>query len=414
LSDLTIVGASARAAAGSALRAGLVPWTADLFADTDLRAMVPGAVRCPANRYPRVLLDILRDGPPGPWMYTGGLENHPNLVRQMAEVRPLWGNGPNALVACRSPFTVGSLLRESGLPVPEVRAAGAELPEYCRWLRKPLAGSAGHGIAFAATRENGVGSHFRGGNDSRPFFHGHYYQQFVPGASMSAVYVRARGVVRLLGITEQLIGEEWLNAPPFRYAGNVGPVRPSAELRNDLQRVGEVLGERCELLGLYGVDFVFHDGRPWVVEVNPRYPASVEVLELTTGEPAITLHRMAFDLDAEPGPHTASQLLVAGKAVLYAPQRIVMPSYDPRVYSESLGARVRAARHLAPIHFADIPAPGEVIERDWPVLTIFAEAENRDRCLAQLRDRAERVRRLLFGGQPEPMRSHDRYVRLDD
>src|SRR5215218_4790408 len=123
MSDLTIIGASARAAAASARRAGLVPWAADLFADADLRAMVPDAVRCPAGQYPRALLDILADAPPGPWMYTGGLENHPNLVRRMAEVRPLWGNGPNALIACRSPFHVERLLREEGLPVPEVRAA---------------------------------------------------------------------------------------------------------------------------------------------------------------------------------------------------------------------------------------------------------------------------------------------------
>src|SRR3954464_7353528 len=155
MSDLTIVGASARAgggappAGGPPRRAGLVPWTADLFADADLRAMVPGAVRCPAGQYPRALLDILRDGPLGPWMYTGGLENHPNLVRRMAEVRPLWGNGPNALVACRSPFHVEHILREEGLPAPEVRCAGAELPDYCEWLRKPLASSAGRGIAFA-------------------------------------------------------------------------------------------------------------------------------------------------------------------------------------------------------------------------------------------------------------------------
>jgi predicted ATP-grasp superfamily ATP-dependent carboligase len=388
--DLTIVGASARAAAASARRAGLVPWTADLFADADLRAMVPTAARCPAGQYPHGLLNMLRDGPPGPWMYTGGLENHPHLVRRMAEVRPLWGNGPNALAACRSPFAVERLLREAGLWAPEVRAADAELPDFCRWLRKPLASSAGHGIAFA---DGGTPV----GRTPR-----HYYQQFVPGPSMSAVFVRARGAVRLLGVTEQLIGVHWLNAPPFRYAGNVGPVHPSPELSDDLRRIGETLGDGCGLLGLFGVDFVSHQGRAWVVEVNPRYPASVEVLELATGVPAIPLHRTAFNPEATPPAAGDPRSPIAGKAILYAPGRLVMPPYGPAHNDDPLSAEVRAARHLAPVHIADIPAPGEVIEPGWPVLTLLAEAASRDDCLAQLHDRADAIQRWLFGGAKSP------------
>jgi uncharacterized protein len=404
MSDLTIVGASARAAAGSARRAGLAPWAADLFADADLRAMVPAAVRCPAGQYPRALLEILRDGPPGPWMYTGGLENHPNLVRRMAEVRPLWGNGPNALVAARSPFTVERVLREEGLPVPEVRSAGAELRGYGAWLRKPFAGSAGRGIAFVEWPEPV--------SDGRPT---HYYQRFVPGPSMSAVFVRARGEVRLLGVTEQLIGESWLNAPPFRYAGNVGPVEAAGDLRHDLTRIGEVLGEGCGLLGLFGVDFILHDGRPWVVEVNPRYPASVEVLELATGVLALQLHRTAFDPEAGTPSRRPAGPPVVGKAVLYAASDFVMPAYDPSRYREHiLGDEVRAARHLAGVHFVDIPAAGEVIERGWPVLTVLAEGENRDRCLADLGERADRIQAILFGDRPRGATGRDWYARLDD
>lgn len=403
MSDLTIVGASARAAAASARRAGLVPWAADLFADADLRAMVPGAVRCPVGQYPRALLDILRDAPAGPWMYTGALENHPNLIRRMAEVRPLWGNGPNALVACRSPFHVERLLRDEGLPAPEVRSADAERPGYCRWLRKPFAGAAGHGIAFAEDAGSGTLA-----------YPSHYYQQFVHGMPMSAVYVRARGDVRLLGATEQLIGTEWLNAPPFRYAGNVGPVELSDELRHDLLRIGLVLGERCGLFGLFGVDFILHEGRPWVVEINPRYPASVEVLELATGVLTMPLHRMAFNPESEPAARKNVAWPFAGKAVLYAPRRLVVPAYDLQYVGDMLGSEVRAATHLAGVHFADIPAPGEVIEPGWPILTILAEATDADRCLADLRQRADRIQRLLFANRSQQVLAGDWYTRLDN
>ena len=279
---LIVVGASARAAAVSALRAGFTPWCVDLFADVDLRAIVPNAIRCPVGQYPSALLEVLRSAPESPWIYTGGLENHPDLIRAMADVRPLWGNGPNALVAARSPFVVEQCLRDAGLPVPEVRSGEAELPDYCRWLRKPLAGSAGQGIAFVDPADPGRSSR-------------HYYQQYIDGTPMSAVYVRSRGETRLLGVTEQLIGTDWLNAAPFRYAGNVGPIELPGELRHDLEQIGSTISERCDLLGLFGVDFILRDSRTWVVEVNPRYTASIEVLELATGLQSLSHHRLAFD-----------------------------------------------------------------------------------------------------------------------
>src|SRR5205807_295367 len=80
--NLLIFGASARAAAFSALRAGLRPWCADLFADADLAARAP--VRRVTGRYPADFLRHLDAAPPGPWIYTGGLENRPYLVERMA------------------------------------------------------------------------------------------------------------------------------------------------------------------------------------------------------------------------------------------------------------------------------------------------------------------------------------------
>src|SRR6516164_4132875 len=88
---LLIFGASARAAAFSALRAGLRPWCADLFADADLQCRCP-ATRIEGGQYPDTLVEMSRNAPPGPWMYTGGLENHPALVGRITKRHPLWGN----------------------------------------------------------------------------------------------------------------------------------------------------------------------------------------------------------------------------------------------------------------------------------------------------------------------------------
>src|SRR5687767_11650245 len=98
MEPLIILGASARAAAQSAARGGFAPYAADLFADEDLRACCP-AVQ--VSDYPAGLEAAAREFPPGPWMYTGGLENHPALVDRIATQRPLWGNSGTVIRAVR-------------------------------------------------------------------------------------------------------------------------------------------------------------------------------------------------------------------------------------------------------------------------------------------------------------------------
>src|SRR4051812_27209595 len=140
--NLILLGASTRAAAFSAARAGLEPWCADLFADADLRRAFP-VRRVALDDYPAGLLATLADAPAGPVMYTGALENYPSLIARID--RPLWGNAPDVLRRVRSPFRLAEALREHGLPTLEVRRDPP--PEAGRrWLLKPYRSGGGIGI----------------------------------------------------------------------------------------------------------------------------------------------------------------------------------------------------------------------------------------------------------------------------
>ena len=285
--------------------AGFRPWCIDIFADVDLCALAP-TIHCAPAQFPQAIPDLIKESPIAPVIYTGGLENHPNLIRRISELRPLWGNHSDALLRSRSPFAVAKLLHDVDLPVPETRPGDAELPGNCRWLRKPFAGSAGFGIHF-------VDQCLKEQNDR------FYHQEFIPGTPMSASYVALRDETNLLGVTEQLIGESWLFAPPFRYCGNIGPIHVSSTLRDTLTRIGEVIASGCGLRGLFGIDFIVRDQVPWLVEVNPRYTASMEVLERFSALPYLTLHRAAFEPTHElvPANFTIPAGMV-GKAILYA------------------------------------------------------------------------------------------------
>src|SRR5262249_25634739 len=70
-----------------------------------------------------------------------------------------------------------------------------------------------------------------------------------------------------------------------------------------LDAIGRLLVKSLGLRGLFGVDFVLEGGRPWVVEVNPRYTASVEILELAGHRSFLREHAAAFDRDCSGVAH---------------------------------------------------------------------------------------------------------------
>jgi predicted ATP-grasp superfamily ATP-dependent carboligase len=369
MSGLTILGASTRAAAFSAARSGFTPYSLDAFADCDLAALCP-AVRI--VRYPQGFLRPLAGAPPGPWMYTGGLENHPRLVRRLARLRPLWGNPAQVLAAVRDPWRLAATLGEAQLAYPELArtAAGGE------WLVKPLRSGAGLGVRRAA-----------GGDFDPP--RSAVLQRYIEGQSCSAVYVAAGGQAALLGATRQLVGRDFGLPREFLYAGSIGPLVLRADEQATLRRLGDVLAGRFALVGLFGVDFIRTAQELWTVEVNPRYTASIEVLERATGLRLVALHAAACQHGLLPGvPLSAAPRTIAGKVIVYAQRDCVIGAQMP------WSSRQEGAWPA----FADLPPAGQQIAAGHPVVTVLAEGAAPDIVEVTLRARRQQVLEALAGG----------------
>jgi predicted ATP-grasp superfamily ATP-dependent carboligase len=242
---------------------------------------------------------------------------------------------------------------------------------------KPLAGAGGRGVGWLQDA---------GACASRRKV---YLQEFVEGEPCAAVYVGHDRGATLLGVTRQLIGEPWLNALPFHYCGSVGPLSLDAETRAAFDRLGRVLVEGFALRGVFGVDCILHDGVPYPVEINPRYTASVEVLEYATGVSALALHRDACTGRCDPTPLPGAARLV-GKAILFARQPVVMPVAGP--WSQDL--RSGRSVHELPA-FADIPDAGTRTESGHPILTFFTRGDSLAACREQLQQTARDLDRWL-------------------
>ncbi len=367
---LLILGASARAASASADRAGFLPIAVDLFADRDLASRFP-AHRIERRDYPLGLDRIARVLPNGPWIYTGSLENHPGLISRIAARRRLLGIGGPALEAVRDPPRWSAALREAGLPSPICLVAGDPPPSSGEWLAKPLASATGLRIRPWVS---GTG----------PLPRGDYLQERFRGIALAAIYLGDGRTSRLVGVTRQLLGRS-AGGLRVAYRGSVGPWPLPEEAGRILARIGQRIAKCFGLMGLFGIDLVLVRGIPVPVEINPRYTASVEVLERATGRALLADHARACGFA---GTFQAEH--VPGRVGLQA-KRILFARRPARAPAEWPWANEDEDRPMA----ADFPSPGIILMPGEPVMTVFGEGRSVSTAMASLRASATLWRRRI-------------------
>jgi predicted ATP-grasp superfamily ATP-dependent carboligase len=345
----------------------------DRFGDVDLQACCP-AIR--VDRFPDELLAAAARLPACPWSYTGPLENHPALLTALAEARPLWGNLPRTVAATRDPWQWSRALARAGLPAAAVRSLN-DPPSNGRWLLKPLASAGGLRITtWTGATGNGI--------DPAAYF----LQERVAGKSCSAVFVAAGGQACLLGVTQQLIGCRWAGACGFWYAGSLGPLRLPDRHHRQFTAIGDCLARQFTLRGLFGVDAVVNRQGVWTVEINPRYTASVELLDRARAWPIMAWHAAACRDDILPPARRGGMRECWGKAVLFAHRRAEWTEQISRATLATVGSR-------DPRLVADVPSVGTVLEPGQPILCVFAKAPTPTAARRLLRQRAHAVRGAL-------------------
>jgi predicted ATP-grasp superfamily ATP-dependent carboligase len=374
MQTVIVLGASARAAAFSIRRAGYQPHAIDSFADRDLAAICT-AVKI--RRYPHEFLGSLAAAPHAPWLYTGGLENHPRLVDQLAELRPLLGNRGDVLRRARDPQRLAVAVKDAGCSLPLLGAtSGMRSSARAQWLVKPRRSSGGLAIRFASEKEI-----------AKPP-RGTYVQQFIGGEAASAVFVAAANRAVLLGVTRQLVGRDFGHDRPFLYVGSIGPLVLRASEAVKLNRLGQVLAERFGLVGLFNVDFVRTVDGLWPVEVNPRYSASIEVLERALDRRFIEWHVEASKRNTLPSAAPAINGHYSGKATVYARQKgRITGDFEELVRKWNLRG--------GPPGIADIPRAGECFAPGQPVVTVLYDGSSMDEVDAELRWRVAAVESTL-------------------
>ena len=366
---LVILGSSTRAAAQSAVRCGYEPWCIDRRGDRDLREL-PGASVRVVEHYDdaKAILSLLDEAPIGAKVVlAGGLDHAFDLLKAVDFEHHFLTSPPEAVRKVRWPTALASIPTTQGLRHCKTLTSIGFLRKLwrlafgsfdrTRYLLKPLASYGGQGITW-----------WRPGSST--ITAGHYIQQYVKGVPVSAVFHCDGWSSILLGATEQLIGETCFGANGFTYCGSIGPLQLTERSREALSHLGVVLTQRFDLRGVFGVDLIMDfAGDLWPVEVNPRYPASAEIIEKITG-----VH--VFTPTDGSRKEKKQRTLFHAKAIVFAKKACVAPDLYATFSRDQI---------------ADVPAPGRAIRQGVPVCTIFAAAPTRDACFEKLKSLAQQV-----------------------
>lgn len=392
---LILLGYSSRDLAHSANLAGLKALSIDYFGDYDSKHTGNNISLMRDLQRPftaKNLAQVAMEQPAGYIVYGGNLENHPASVRSLATKHQVLGNDARALKKARNLAYMRELLQDSPAHLPDnllhpttIDKNAAAGKSKKSWLVKNF--------------HSGGGVNIRWYHPGERIKKREYLQQHIEGVNLSATFLADGTHSQLLGISEQLIGMEEYGSHAFKWSGNVYPWRcqnlaTGHELWHTLAVVAMKLTQGCGLKGLNTLDFILNQQGVYLLEVNPRFSASVELLERFDSNSLLPAHvavclggTLSQSIEMLPQGRQAAEhhlTLQEGntlmKVVLYAKKHLVVE--DNEIF-------IQLKAH-------DIPFNGDVFRKGDPLCTLVRETNSRKKCQVAMQEAVKELDSKLY------------------
>jgi predicted ATP-grasp superfamily ATP-dependent carboligase len=278
------------------------------------------------------------------------------------------------------------MFRAHDIPTPRLLNDSNDSNDSTDYLLKPLSSGGGHGIQRWAHAQR--------------VRRGFYLQQRIDGTPGSIVFVAAAARAAPLGVSRQLIGDPRFGATGYRYCGSI--LAPATDAHFDgrerlVQKaldLAVVATSEWGLAGVNGIDFVAQGDVPFPVEINPRWSASIELVERACAVNAFAAHAAACS-DGILAAAVLPPSHAAGKAIVFARHDAVAGNTDAWLRDPDI---------------RDVPHEGDRIAAGSPVCTVFADADDAEACESELARRAHRIysdlARWTYASAP-PITIHD-------
>jgi predicted ATP-grasp superfamily ATP-dependent carboligase len=280
------------------------------------------------------LAKVIEVGDPCGVVCGTGFEDRPELIAHLARRFRVLGNDADAVARLKDPQVFAALCRDCGIAHPQTTLACPK--DTAGWLAKRIGGAGGSHIKSISKRALG---------------RGYYYQREVAGAPISVLFLAHGGHAHVLGFSTQ-----W-TAPtprhPFRYGGAVRPARIKADTQTALTQAVRRFAAATQLAGLNSADFLVDERGFWLLEINTRPSATLDLFEPPGGS-LFALHMSACDgaLHSQALHSTGA----AATAIVYAERDTTIPPLD------------------WPDWTADRPHAGTAVKTGEPLCTVLASA----------------------------------------
>jgi len=305
-------------------------------------------------------------------LLSSGLDDCPAILSELNRLVPILGNAPELFRSVRDRSSFFAEIRRLAIDHPETMIAenNADAKRIARdigfpVLIKPIEGFGGGGIRKASNIQEleEVLRSVRQPNGKV------IVQEYVSGRHASVSVMSVFGKALALAVSEQLLGiHEVGQQEPFGYCGNIVPLSESDVIIDRCKVAAERVIAHFGLVGSNGVDIVIsEEGRPQVIEVNPRFQGTIECVERVLGLKLVETHVRACQDRILPQVRLETKGFCV-RLVLFAKQRSIIP--DLGGFEEC----------------RDVPFPGTVIEKGDPLCSVVVQGHNRSLVLERAKE----------------------------
>jgi predicted ATP-grasp superfamily ATP-dependent carboligase len=343
-----VVATSGRAIAQGLKTLGHSVVVIDGFADCDTLAATSECVKVARADFGLIADEVLQavhslqtrisfDG----LFYDAALEANSFLLDKIS-IEPVYGNSRQTIDICKNSKTFFSLLDQNSIPYPEISFQfNADAHNKDVWLIKHAKGTGGTGVIPVSEEVN--------------LTKNLYLQKKIDGLNFSLTFLANSNDIFALGFNT-LWSEKLNNRLPYIYAGAINYVAFGKDVQDSAFEYAKAITKDLQLVGLNSIDFIYTNGSIYVLEVNPRIPATYELYESKHGD---LMQQHIEACKNQTLPTSKKQALLRAHAIVYAPKDFTVPE-----------------KMLWPLWTADRPHANEIIQKNEPICSVFAGGQN--------------------------------------
>jgi methenyltetrahydromethanopterin cyclohydrolase len=363
-----IVAGSGRMLAQAAKHAGLKPLVVDLFADLDTQGYAEDfrQIKSLAEHDLAPAVDhFIERYAVTHVIYGSGFECHPESLFYLSSRLIMLGNDPDVFARQFDKSAFFSTLDQLNIPHPEVAFSAPDCAGS--WLLKPMQGQGGFGIKRYQADDDAAASV--------------YWQKFLAGTPYSVLFLADGEQIQVIGFNSQW-SVRLSETQEFVFSGVANscalPDAHKAKITGRLKQMVPVFG----LKGLNSLDFIHADDCSYVLEINPRPSASMQLydrdllvrhIQACSGAQSFGRESLAYCAASQDCHSTGYQ-------VVYAEHDLIIPDHFEW-----------------PPWCMDLPKSGNMCRAGQPLCSIIAHQKNLQSVVEQLLTKQQLIISKLKG-----------------